>query len=94
SKGYGDRKLIDDFSYIVLPGDRVGIIGPNGSGKSTLLNMLAGQIQPDTGTIEVGQTVKLAYYTQESVEMDESLRVIEYVKEAAEVIHTSDGQTI
>ncbi|MGQ7278064.1 ABC-F family ATP-binding cassette domain-containing protein [Brevibacillus thermoruber] len=94
SKGYGDRKLIDDFSYIVLPGDRVGIIGPNGSGKSTLLNMLAGRIQPDTGTIEVGQTVKLAYYTQESVEMDESLRVIEYVKEAAEVIHTSDGQTI
>jgi ABC transport system ATP-binding/permease protein len=94
SKGYGDRKLIDNFSYIVLPGDRVGIIGPNGSGKSTLLNMLAGRIQPDTGTIEVGQTVKLAYYTQESVEMDESLRVIEYVKEAAEVIHTSDGQTI
>lgn len=94
SKGYGDRKLIDDFSYIVLPGDRVGIIGPNGSGKSTLLNMLAGRIQPDTGTIEVGQTVKLAYYTQESVEMEESLRVIEYVKEAAEVIHTSDGQTI
>jgi ABC transport system ATP-binding/permease protein len=94
SKRYGDRRLIDDFSYIVLPRDRVGIIGPNGSGKSTLLNMLAGRIQPDSGTIEVGQTVKIAYYTQERVEMDESLRVIEYVKEAAEVIHTSDGQTI
>lgn len=94
SKGYGERKLIDDFSYIVQPGDRVGIIGPNGCGKSTLLNMLAGRIQPDAGTIVVGQTVKLAYYTQENVEMDESMRVIEYVKEAAEVIRTSDGQTI
>ncbi|MDT3414484.1 ATP-binding cassette subfamily F protein uup [Brevibacillus aydinogluensis] len=94
SKGYGERKLIDDFSYIVQPGDRVGIIGPNGSGKSTLLNMLAGRIQPDAGTIVVGQTVKLAYYTQENVEMDEGMRVIEYVKEAAEVIRTSDGQTI
>lgn len=94
SKGYGERKLIDDFSYIVQPGDRVGIIGSNGSGKSTLLNMLAGRIQPDAGTIVVGQTVKLAYYTQENVEMDEGMRVIEYVKEAAEVIRTSDGQTI
>jgi ATP-binding cassette subfamily F protein uup len=94
SKEYGDRKLIDDFSYIVLPSDRVGIIGPNGSGKSTLLNMLAGRIQPDSGKIEVGQTVKIAFYTQDSVEMDEKLRVIEYVKEAAEVIQTSDGQSI
>lgn len=94
SKEFGDRKLIDDFSYIVLPSDRVGIIGPNGSGKSTLLNMLAGRIQPDSGKIEVGQTVKIAFYTQDSVEMDEKLRVIEYVKEAAEVIQTSDGQSI
>ncbi|MFD2369775.1 ABC-F family ATP-binding cassette domain-containing protein [Brevibacillus sp. GCM10020057] len=94
SKAYGDRQLIRDFSYIVLPGDRVGIIGPNGSGKSTLLNMLAGRIQPDTGKIEVGQTVKIAYYTQNNVEMNEKLRVIDYIKEAAEVIHTSDGETI
>lgn len=94
SKAYGDRKLIQDFSYIVLPGDRVGIIGPNGSGKSTLLNMLAGRIQPDGGSIEVGTTVKIAYYTQGSVEMDEKLRVIEYVKEAAEVIQTSNGESI
>ena len=94
SKAYGDRKLIQDFSYIVLPGDRVGIIGPNGSGKSTLLNMLAGRIQPDDGSIEVGTTVKIAYYTQGSVEMDEKLRVIEYVKEAAEVIQTSNGESI
>ncbi|MBG9565452.1 ABC-F family ATP-binding cassette domain-containing protein [Brevibacillus agri] len=93
-KAYGDKKLVDDFSYIVLPGDRVGIIGPNGSGKSTLLNMLAGRIQPDSGTIDVGTTVKIAYYTQDSVEMDEKLRVIEYVKEAAEVITTSNGEAI
>ncbi|QRG69499.1 ABC-F family ATP-binding cassette domain-containing protein [Brevibacillus choshinensis] len=94
SKSYGDRTLISDFSYIVLPGDRVGIIGPNGSGKSTLLNMLAGRLQPDSGTIDVGQTVKIAYYTQDSVEMNEKLRVIEYVKEAAEVIQTSSGEMI
>ncbi|MFJ9497658.1 ABC-F family ATP-binding cassette domain-containing protein [Brevibacillus centrosporus] len=94
SKSYGDRQLIKDFSYIMLPGDRVGIIGPNGSGKSTLLNMLAGRIQPDAGTIDIGQTVKIAYYTQDSVEMNEKLRVIEYVKEAAEVIQTSDGESI
>ncbi|UJF35946.1 ABC-F family ATP-binding cassette domain-containing protein [Paenibacillus hexagrammi] len=90
----GGKTLIRDFSYIVMPGDRLGIIGPNGSGKSTLLNMLAGRIQPDSGTIEVGQTVKLAYYTQENVEMNEKQRVIEYVKEAAEVIRTSDGESI
>ncbi|MED1952458.1 ABC-F family ATP-binding cassette domain-containing protein [Brevibacillus centrosporus] len=94
SKSYGERQLVKDFSYIVLPGDRVGIIGPNGSGKSTLLNMLAGRIQPDAGTIDIGQTVKIAYYTQDSVEMNEKLRVIEYVKEAAEVIQTSDGESI
>lgn len=94
SKSFGDRKLIEDFSYIVSPGDRVGIIGPNGSGKSTLLNILAGRIEPDSGQVDVGLTVKIAYYTQHNVEMDEKLRAIEYVKEAAEVISTSDGQTI
>jgi ATP-binding cassette subfamily F protein uup len=90
----GEKTLIHDFSYIVLPGDRLGIIGPNGSGKSTLLNMLAGRLAPSSGTIETGQTVKLAYYTQENVEMNEKLRVIEYIKEAAEVIRTADGESI
>ncbi|MBP1961755.1 ABC-F family ATP-binding cassette domain-containing protein [Paenibacillus aceris] len=90
----GGKTLLSGFSYIVMPKDRLGIIGPNGSGKSTLLNMLAGRIQPDSGTIEHGQTVKLAYYTQENVEMDEKMRVIEYIKEAAELIRTSDGETI
>lgn len=94
SKSFGDRKLIEDFSYIVAPGDRVGIIGPNGSGKSTLLNIMAGRIEPNSGQVDVGLTVKIAYYTQHNVEMDEKLRAIEYVKEAAEVISTSDGQTI
>ena len=94
SKAYGGRMLIENFSYIVLPKDRVGIIGPNGSGKSTLLNILAGRIQPDSGAVDIGQTVKIAYYTQNSVEMNEQLRAIDYVKEAAEVIHTSDGQAI
>ncbi|UKS29027.1 ABC-F family ATP-binding cassette domain-containing protein [Paenibacillus sp. HWE-109] len=88
------KPLLSGFSYIVMPRDRLGIIGPNGSGKSTLLNMLAGRIQPDSGTIETGTTVKLAYYTQENVEMDEKMRVIEYIKEAAEVIRTSDGESI
>ncbi|OPH47247.1 ABC transporter [Paenibacillus ferrarius] len=88
------KPLLSGFSYIVMPRDRLGIIGPNGSGKSTLLNMLAGRIQPDSGTIETGTTVKLAYYTQENVEMDEKMRVIEYIKEAAELIRTSDGETI
>ncbi|MBA2940077.1 ABC-F family ATP-binding cassette domain-containing protein [Paenibacillus sp. CGMCC 1.16610] len=90
----GGKTLLSGFSYIVMPKDRLGIIGPNGSGKSTLLNMLAGRIQPDSGTIETGQTVKLAYYTQETVEMDEKMRVIDYIKEAAELVRTSDGETI
>lgn len=90
----GGKTLLSGFDYIVMPKDRLGIIGPNGSGKSTLLNMLAGRIQPDSGTIETGQTVKLAYYTQETVEMDEKMRVIDYIKEAAELIRTSDGETI
>ncbi|MDD9267883.1 ABC-F family ATP-binding cassette domain-containing protein [Paenibacillus sp. GCM10023248] len=90
----GGKTLLSGFSYIVMPKDRLGIIGPNGSGKSTLLNMLAGRILPDSGTIETGQTVKLAYYTQENTEMDEKMRVIDYIKEAAEVIRTSDGEAI
>ncbi|MGO0061408.1 ABC-F family ATP-binding cassette domain-containing protein [Brevibacillus fluminis] len=94
SKQFGDRTLIHDLNYIVLPDDRLGIIGPNGSGKSTLLNMMAGRIAPDSGEIVTGSTVKLAYYTQENVEMNEKLRVIDYIKEAAEVIRTADGEMI
>lgn len=89
-----DRNLIDDFSYIVLRDDRIGIIGPNGSGKSTLLNMIAGKIEEDSGSIEIGDTVKIGYYSQESEDMDTSLRAIEYIKEAAEYINTSTGDKI
>jgi ATP-binding cassette subfamily F protein uup len=93
-KNFEDRIVIEDLSYIVMPRDRIGIIGPNGSGKSTLLNLLTGRLQPDKGIIDIGSTVKIAYYTQENVEMDEKLRVIEYVKQAAETIRTTDGETI
>ncbi|PEA55449.1 multidrug ABC transporter ATP-binding protein [Bacillus pseudomycoides] len=94
TKTFGDKTVLRNFQYIVKPGDRIGIIGANGSGKSSLLNMLAGKITPDSGEIEVGQTVKIAYYTQENEDMNLNQRMIEYIKEAAEVIHTTDGKTI
>lgn len=78
SKTFGDRTVIQDFSYIVLRNDRMGIVGPNGSGKSTLLNMITGQIEPDRGVVEIGQTVKIGYFSQENGEMDGNLRVIDY----------------
>lgn len=85
------RKLIDDFSYVVLRNDRVGILGPNGSGKTTLLNLLSGKLQPASGTIKVGQTVKIGYFTQTSNDIDERLRAVEYIKEAAYYITLADG---
>lgn len=94
AKKAGDRTLIHDLSYIAVPGDRVGIVGPNGSGKSTLLNLIAGRLEPDEGEIVVGPTVKLGYFTQEHQEMDGNMRVIEYIKEGAEVIRTDDGSQI
>ncbi|MCA1291614.1 ABC-F family ATP-binding cassette domain-containing protein [Paenibacillus sp. alder61] len=93
-KSAGERLLIGELTYTAVPGDRVGIIGPNGSGKSTLLNMIAGRVKPDAGEIELGQTVKLGYFTQEHQEMDGKQRVIEYIKEAAEVVETADGTRI
>jgi ATP-binding cassette subfamily F protein uup len=91
SKSYGDKVLIKDFTYIFLKSDRVGIIGPNGSGKSTLMKMIAGWVQPDAGDIRIGQTVKLGYFSQENEAMDESLKVIDYIREAAEYVKTKDG---
>lgn len=88
---YGDKVLIKDFSYIFLKNDRVGIIGPNGSGKSTLMKIIAGLVQPDAGSVEIGQTVKLGYFSQNNETMDESMKVIDYIKDVAEYIKTKDG---
>lgn len=103
-KAYGERKLIDDFSYIFLKGDRVGFIGPNGCGKSTLMKIIAGIIPQDSGQVIIGQTVKMGYYAQEIASeknedeneidlsyMNPDQRVIDYVKDTAEYIQTVDG---
>ncbi len=90
-KSFGDKKLIKDFTYILLPGDRIGIIGPNGCGKSTLLNILTGMLLPDNGSVETGTTIKLGYFSQENEYMDESLKVIDYIRDTAEYIQTSEG---
>ena len=92
--GFDGRALIDGFSYSVLPRDRVGIVGPNGCGKSTLLKLIAGQLLPDRGEVATGQTVRLLYFDQETEEMDPGQRVIDYIKDVAEVIRTRDGATI
>lgn len=92
SKHYGDKKIIDDFSYILLKNQKLGIIGPNGCGKSTLMKMMAGLIQPDEGSVEVGETIKIGYFAQEEQEMDDNQRVIDYVKDIAEYITTRDGK--
>lgn len=91
SKSYGDKKLFEDFTFTFTRDDRVGVLGPNGCGKSTLIKTIIGRIEPDTGHIEIGDTVKIGYYAQESTSMDENMRVIDYVKDTAEFIRTSDG---
>jgi len=91
-KGFPDRGvLIKDFNYILLRNDRIGIIGPNGSGKSTLLNLIAGRLTPDDGSIELGSTVNMGYFTQENTYLNPDIRVIDEIKAVAEVIPTSDG---
>lgn len=92
SKAYGEKILIENYNYIFLKNDRIGIIGPNGCGKSTLLKIINGIVEPDTGYVEVGQTIKIGYFSQENEYMDESMRVIDYVKEVGEYITTTDGK--
>lgn len=92
SKQFEGKKIIEDFDYIFLKNQSVGIVGPNGCGKSTLLKMIAGILKPDTGTIEVGETIKMSYFAQEVPDMDNNQRVIDYVKDIAEYIPTRDGR--
>lgn len=94
TKSYGDRTLIRDFSYIFLRDDRIGIIGPNGCGKSTLMKIIAGSVEPDSGTVTIGQTVKIGYFSQENEALDENMRVIDYVRSGAEYIRQPDGSLI
>ena len=91
SKAFGDIVCVKDFTYILLKGDRIGFVGKNGCGKTTLMKMVAGFLEPDSGTIEVGQTVKIGYYGQEIVFPEPNQRVIDYIKDTAEYVRTEDG---
>ncbi|RYG73292.1 ABC transporter ATP-binding protein [Lentibacillus lipolyticus] len=94
TKAYDGKQLLKDFDFLIVPGDRLGIVGPNGSGKSTLLNIMAGRAEPDHGHVEIGPTVKIGYYTQTDEELDGSKRLIDYIRETAEVIQTKNGDEI
>lgn len=91
SKSYGEKVLFLDYSYIFLKGERIGIIGPNGCGKSTLLKIINGITEADSGSIDIGQTVKIGYFSQESETMDNSMKVIDYIREAGEYVQTTNG---
>lgn len=92
TKSYGDRVIVKDFSHLFLRDSRIGIIGQNGCGKSTLLKMLAGELSPDSGTVEIGETVKFGYFSQEWEEMDSEVRVIDYIRDISAYIDTPDGK--
>jgi len=94
SKSYGDTKLIDGLTYFLKRDDRIGIIGANGSGKTTLLDMLTGRIAPDSGEIDIGQTVHIGYYDQESRALNDEQRVIDYIRDVAEYVTTNEGVQI
>ena len=92
SKSFDALKIVEDFNYIFLRNQKVGIIGPNGCGKSTFMKMIAGLVQPDSGNIEIGETIRMGYFAQEEQHMDEKQRVIDYVKEIGEYITTREGK--
>ncbi|MCA1054556.1 ABC-F family ATP-binding cassette domain-containing protein [Rossellomorea aquimaris] len=94
SKFFSDKTILKDFNFLIKPGDRIGVVGKNGSGKSTFLNLLAGKDVLDTGEMVKGLTVKIAYYTQGHEELDENMRMIEYIREAGEFITTDKGERI
>jgi ATP-binding cassette subfamily F protein uup len=95
-KAYGDRTLIQNFTYTFNPEDRVGIIGSNGAGKSTLMDIITGRVQPDSGTVEIGSTIHIGYFDQHSddLTLNENQRVIDYLKDVAELVKTADGSVI
>src|SRR5699024_2949629 len=93
-KSFESHTLFQDFSLLIKPGDRIGIIGPNGTGKTTLMNIMAGRMNPDQGEVSIGETVKIAYYTQGEAEIDDDQSVIEYIKETAQDVITKDGDII
>ena len=92
SKNFGDKVILDDFNYIVLRNQRLGIIGPNGCGKSTLIRIIDGMVQPDAGEVEIGETIRIGYFAQEVPDMDTNQRVIDYIRDVAEYIPTRDGK--
>ncbi|MBQ6948980.1 MAG: ABC-F family ATP-binding cassette domain-containing protein, partial [Firmicutes bacterium] len=91
SKSYDDKTVISDFTYTVLRNDRIGILGENGAGKSTLLKLICGELAPDSGTVEIGETVKIGYFSQENEHMDKSQRIIDYVCDIAQNVRTEGG---
>ncbi|WP_027701756.1 ABC-F family ATP-binding cassette domain-containing protein [Metaclostridioides mangenotii] len=94
SKSFGDKKVIDNLDYTIARNDRIGIIGKNGLGKSTLINLINRTIEPDSGTIEIGETVRIGFFSQDDSRMDPDQRAIDYVKEASDYIETADGTRI
>lgn len=90
-KQFDDKVVVDDFSYHFLKEQNVGFVGHNGCGKSTLLNMIVGALQPDSGELEIGETIKIGYFSQTCEDMPEDMKVIDYVKEIAEYLHTPSG---
>ena len=91
-KSFGERTIIDDFTYIFLRDDRIGIVGDNGCGKSTLMKIISGQLEPDSGSVEVGETVRIGYFMQENEPLDDSLTVLEFVRSIGEYVTTADGK--
>lgn len=93
-KSFGDLKILEDFSYIFARYEKMGIVGNNGTGKSTFIKILMGQVQPDSGTIDIGETVRFGYYSQDGLQFDEQMKVIDVIQDIAEVIELGNGKKL